>query len=114
MEEFTVDRPELFPPETEVGLYEAGAVTDTARPPSGKAIASQVVGDTGETEKNEAEEEVAVIDPAQTAVTWKELDVKNYVQGAEIDGEWVYLRFTPGKLGDALDPPARFPSHDAN
>lgn len=108
--EFTLDRPDVFPAGTAVGLYHAGDVVDRTSSPPGEPIQTVIVGDTGETEKIE-EVEVPVIDPAQSAITFTELETRNYLAGAQVGGVWHYVRFAAGELGASLEPPARYPNH---
>jgi hypothetical protein len=114
MEEFTLDRPDVFPAETAVGLYPA-EVIDPRFAPTVDPIQTQLVGfvefETIENEETEEEEEVPVFDDSQTAVTFDELATANYYAAAEVEGEWRFVRFAAGELGASLKPPARYPTH---
>lgn len=92
MSEFTLDRPDLFPSGTAIGLYDGGLVNR-----DGKPLIAPLQTKTAEA-------------PA-TAVTFTELTTRNYVAGATVGGVWRQVRFAAGVLGASLKPPARYPSH---
>jgi len=109
-----LDRPDVFPAETEVGLYHAEDI-DVTRAPAVAPLQTQVVGfvENEEVENPETEEmeEVPVYDDSQTAITFTELETRNYYAGAKVDDTWHYVRFAAGELGASLKPPARYPNH---
>lgn len=114
--EFTLDRPDVFPAETEVGLYRAEDV-DLSRDngPAVGPLQTQLVGfvENEEVENPETKEmeEVPVFDDSQTAITFTELETRNYYAAAKVGGQWHYVRFAAGELGASLEPPARYPNH---
>lgn len=108
MEEFTLGRPDVFPPGTSVGVYLAESGVDTSKAPSQAALESAIVS------FKEEKEEKVVLDETKTAITFKNLAAgRNYVAAGEVGGKWRYLRFVPGKMGSSLTPPARYPTHPA-
>jgi hypothetical protein len=92
--EFTLDRPEVFPSGTVIGVYDAAAILNTAKPPTTSAI--------------QTKEGVE----GATAVTFTGLtEAHAYYAGAEVGKKWRYARFVPGKMGQSLKPPQRYPEH---
>lgn len=102
--EFTLDRPDVFPTETKVGVYAAGAVPDLQAAPEGAALQTKQVGFV-------EEKEGKPVFNAVTAITFTGLSTANYLAGAKINGIWRYVRFAAGTLGASLKPPARYPTH---
>lgn len=108
MEELELDRPDVFPVGTEVGIYPASAMLEADSPPLGNPLETQIVGFVEEGE----EEEGPVLDDAQTAIVFSEIPSKgHYVAGAKVGGEWRYVRVPIGDLQTNLTPPARYPTH---
>lgn len=92
--EFTLDRPELFPSGTVIGVYNAGAILNTARPPTTAPLQTKAGAE------------------GVTAVTFTGLvEANTYYAAAEVGGKWRYARFAPGKMGQSLKPPQRYPAH---
>lgn len=93
-----IDQPTLFRPGMTVELRKAAVVVDAPYhdKPEGEALASQIVGDTGETEEVENPEtkemEVVPIIGESTAFEFKALEAGNYVISAEVSkGHWQHL-----------------------
>lgn len=104
MAEFTLDRPDVFPTETKVGVYPAERVPDLTAAPEGAALQTKQVGFVEEKEGK------PVFD-STTAITFTGLATANYYAAAKVGGIWRYVRFAAGVLGASLKPPARYPTH---
>lgn len=100
----TVDRPEVFPSQTKVGLYHEGHVPDPTGAPTAAALQTQQVGFV-------EEKEGAPVFDSKTAITFAGLTTRNYLAGAKVGGVWRYVRIVGGVLGASLKPPARYPNH---
>lgn len=94
MEEVTVNRPEIFPLNTEISLYGQGSFAGGAESPSGAPIA---------TKKEEG-----------AGVTFTELAKGRFVAAAKIAGVWRRVHVVAGVLGSSLSPPAKYPAHPAH
>lgn len=94
MEEVTVNRPEVFPLNTEVGLYPQGAFAGGADSPSAGPVA---------TKKEEG-----------SGVKFTELAKGRYVAAAKVAGIWRRVHVVAGVLGSSLSPPAKYPAHPAH
>lgn len=117
--EYELDRPDVFPPGTELHLFVAEAIPHGEIPTKGPiagALETIVLGGE-EVENEETEEMETVVDDKVTAVTFPEVtEARNYLVIGVLPGESKevrWIRFVPGKMGKSLTPPARFPSHSA-
>lgn len=106
MEVLELDRPDVFPVETPVGIYPVSAVLDFASAPLGGPLQTVKVGFV---ETNEEEEDV--FDPADTTIKFEVAAKGHYVAGAKVGGVWRYVRVPIGDLETNLTPPARYPAH---
>ncbi len=104
MEVLELDRPDVFPVETPVGIYPASAVIDFASAPLGSPIQTVKVGFV------ETKEEKDVFD-TKTKIKFEVATKGHYVAGAKVGGVWRYVRVPVGDLETNLTPPARYPAH---
>jgi hypothetical protein len=104
MEVLELDRPEVFPVETPVGIYLASAVIDTASAPLGNPLQTVKVGFVEEKEGKD------VFD-TKTKIKFEVAAKGHYVAGAKVGGVWRYVRVPIGNLETNLTPPARYPTH---
>jgi len=104
MEVLELDRPEVFPVETPVGIYPISALIDMASPPLGNPLQTVKVGFV------ETKEGKDVFD-TKTKIKFEVAAKGHYVAGAKVGSEWRYVRVPIGDLQANLTPPARFPDH---